>query len=716
MHPISFDDISYLRGEDRVFLVSGEIHYFRVPYTQWRDRLEKFIASGGNCVATYVPWLLHEPEEGSFNFSDPQLDIEGFLDLCREMDLWAIVRPGPYQYSELVYNGLPTWLCENYPEIYARRLDGTAFNSSAISYLHPTFLAKTHRWYQKIIPRLARHDVAHAGAVVCAQVDNELMGIHEWRGTWDYNRETMGIGKEHGRWPDFLRARYGNLDAVNTAYDLTAANLAEVLPIGWGTPNSTVAERRRIKDYEECYFTAIGEYARLLTDWMHEGGLHVPIVHNSANPTMNAYFLETVKQQETPFLLGSDHYYNLDQNWQQNNPTPQYASEVFGSLEMLRHMGMPPTVFELPGGSLADFPPITAHDALACYATNIAYGMKGFNYYIFAGGYNYPGSGLTGEVYDFGAAISPDGEMRELYGAQRTLNEFLHAHEWLVSAQRQGDCHLGHVWEYARSRFYDNEGLGGSFSNYDAHRFARQGLFMSASCASLSPVTVDITSDAFIHDTQTPLMLATSNCLSHDSQQRLVKFLEAGGKLLLAPVLPTLDENFNPCSVLVDYLGSVQQQQIPRISPNLTAFGVPNVFVNGGLYATTERPTGAVVTAQEERGGHEIGWRYSLPSGGVISVLGFHWLQAKREHEAMLRNALQELGIVPIVQCDNPNLWTSLLSDGEHAMLFVLNLFTAPMAAHIRYRYPATGKTIDLGTLTIPGITVQAWSEDGQLL
>jgi len=58
---------------------------------------------------------------------------------------------------------------------------------------------------------------------------------------------------------------------------------------------------------------------------------------------MNTYFSETVETLgNKAFLLGSDHYYNLDQSWPQNNPTPQYAATIFVSLETLRLMGYPP--------------------------------------------------------------------------------------------------------------------------------------------------------------------------------------------------------------------------------------------------------------------------------------------------------------------------------------------------------------------------------------
>jgi beta-galactosidase len=713
MHPLTFDRRSYLAHGEREFLISGEIHYFRVPRDGWRDRLEKMKAAGGNCVATYVPWLIHEPEEGAFDFQTPQYDVEAFLTLCQEVGLWAIVRPGPYQYSELAYDGLPGWLCENYPEMRARDFDGKAFRVSSLSYLHPRFLEKARRWFGAVIPRLARHQVTRGGAVAAVQFDNECVGIHEWfTGSWDYHPDTMGIGHEFGRWPDFVRGKYGTLAAVNAAYGVQASSWAEVRPLKTVTDGSA-EQRRRVRDYQACYFASIADYAATLTGWMSEEGIDVPFVHNSGNPEMNAYFRETVARLGAGFLLGSDHYYTLGQGWDQNNPTPQWATKCFVSLEGLRHLGAPPTVFELPGGSLSDFPPVTPHDAACAYLTNIAYGMKGYNYYIFTGGINPPGAGTTGEVYDYGAAVAPDGAMRPLYFVQQALAELLHRQRWLAGAAQVTDCHLGLMWEYSRSKTYGADCASGiTFANTDAWAFFRQGLLMSACCAGLSPDTVDLSGQAFLRDLTQPVLVASATSMPREVQTRLVRFLAAGGKLLLAPVVPTLDDEFRPCTILADYLGGVRQEPYPAMAPLLTAFGVRNIYVNGGLMATRQRPAGAVTTAVESRGGEvEIGWRLALPSGGVASVLGVHWSQAKREHEAMLQHAVVDLGAEPCVRCDNPNVWTVLRSDGQQSMLFLLNLLSAPMTAQVRFRDPVTGVWVDTGRHELPGISARAWMD-----
>uniref|UniRef100_A0A8C7XRB5 Si:dkey-224e22.2 n=1 Tax=Oryzias sinensis TaxID=183150 RepID=A0A8C7XRB5_9TELE len=76
-------------------ILGGSVHYFRVPRPYWRDRLLQMKACGLNTLTTYVPWNLHEPERGTFNFHD-QLDLKSYIRLAAEMGLWVILRPGPY--------------------------------------------------------------------------------------------------------------------------------------------------------------------------------------------------------------------------------------------------------------------------------------------------------------------------------------------------------------------------------------------------------------------------------------------------------------------------------------------------------------------------------------------------------------------------------------------------------------------------------------------
>ena len=90
--------------------MSGEIHYFRVPRLEWHERTSKLRAAGCNAVASYIPWLCHEPVEGQVDLDGttrPELDLGAFIDLCRAHDLYFVARPGPFVMAEMKNEGLP---------------------------------------------------------------------------------------------------------------------------------------------------------------------------------------------------------------------------------------------------------------------------------------------------------------------------------------------------------------------------------------------------------------------------------------------------------------------------------------------------------------------------------------------------------------------------------------------------------------------------------
>lgn len=145
-------------GGEPFRVISGAIHYFRVPREYWRDRLIKLKACGFNTVETYVVWNMHEPREGEFDYSD-MLDIEDFLATAAELGLYAIVRPGPYICSEWEFGGLPWWLLKN---------DGIRLRCMDADYI-----AAVDRFFDSLIPRIAAHQITEGGNVILVQVENE---------------------------------------------------------------------------------------------------------------------------------------------------------------------------------------------------------------------------------------------------------------------------------------------------------------------------------------------------------------------------------------------------------------------------------------------------------------------------------------------------------------------------------------------------------------
>ncbi|MEV6259956.1 beta-galactosidase family protein [Streptomyces sp. NPDC051784] len=140
-------------------VLSGALHYFRVLPEQWPHRLRMLRSLGLNTVETYVPWNLHEPRPGEYDFSG-LADLDRFLHATREAGLYAIVRPSPYICAEWENGGLPWWLLAD-PDVRALRCQD------------PGYLAHVDRWFDRIIPLVAEHQVTRGGNVLMMQIENE---------------------------------------------------------------------------------------------------------------------------------------------------------------------------------------------------------------------------------------------------------------------------------------------------------------------------------------------------------------------------------------------------------------------------------------------------------------------------------------------------------------------------------------------------------------
>lgn len=139
-------------------LLGGSIHYFRVPRAYWEDRLLKMKACGLNTLTTYVPWNLHEPEKGVYNFED-QLDLEAYLDLAASLGLWVILRPGPYICAEWDLGGLPSWLLRD--ENMRLRTTYSGFTDALNSF------------FDRLIKKVVPHQYSKGGPIIAVQVENE---------------------------------------------------------------------------------------------------------------------------------------------------------------------------------------------------------------------------------------------------------------------------------------------------------------------------------------------------------------------------------------------------------------------------------------------------------------------------------------------------------------------------------------------------------------
>jgi len=139
-------------------IISGEMHYPRVPREYWRDRLLKARAMGLNTISTYVFWNLHEPTPGRYDFSG-QYDVAAYIRTAGEVGLHVIVRPGPYVCAEWELGGYPAWLLAD-PGIELRSTD-------------PAFTTPAGRWLDRLGRELAPLFADRGGPIIAVQVENE---------------------------------------------------------------------------------------------------------------------------------------------------------------------------------------------------------------------------------------------------------------------------------------------------------------------------------------------------------------------------------------------------------------------------------------------------------------------------------------------------------------------------------------------------------------
>ncbi len=75
-------------------IISGEMHYQRIPRPYWRERFRMAKAMGLNTVTTYVFWNVHEPRPGVYDFSGNN-DVAEFIREAQQEGLYVLCGPGP---------------------------------------------------------------------------------------------------------------------------------------------------------------------------------------------------------------------------------------------------------------------------------------------------------------------------------------------------------------------------------------------------------------------------------------------------------------------------------------------------------------------------------------------------------------------------------------------------------------------------------------------
>lgn len=210
-HTFALGDSTFLLDGKPFLMISGEMHYPRIPREAWRARMKMAKAMGLNTIGTYVFWNLHEPQKGKFDFSGNN-DIAEFVKIAKEEGLWVILRPSPYVCAEWEFGGYPYWL---------QNENGLVVRSKESKYL------KEYESYIKEVgKRLAPLQVNHGGNILMVQIENEY-------GSYGDDKEYLAINEKMFREAGFD----GLLYDCDPASDLARGHLAGLLPAVNGLDN-----------------------------------------------------------------------------------------------------------------------------------------------------------------------------------------------------------------------------------------------------------------------------------------------------------------------------------------------------------------------------------------------------------------------------------------------------------------------------------------------
>ncbi len=376
-------NLIYIGGKP-IFIYSGEIHYFRIPFDEWEDRILKAKEAGLNCISSYIPWIWHEPEEGRFDFTGDTLrerDVVKFIEIVKEHGLFFIARIGPYFNAELIFDGLPVWLVdkENIRHLSQRV-------PHLIDYNDGLFLEYVRRWYQRLIDSIKDLQVTRGGNIILFQLCNEI-GVLNWL-------EKIPL--------DFSQVDLNNVDEVNQSFE-------EFISI----------ERRHSKFFAD-YFKTLKRFAV-------ESGVEVPFIANVAqfedyHDRGRAFdaILTGIKFEhfgDCDTVLAGDFYpKRIDYD---NFHDVIIAIEV---LKTFSYGGNPVISMELQSGFIYDRPRIYPSDVELLTTTCYGHGLGGVNFYMFSGGVNYQGVGVYGKWHDWQSPVSWDGNLRQSYQTVKEIS------------------------------------------------------------------------------------------------------------------------------------------------------------------------------------------------------------------------------------------------------------------------------------------------------
>ncbi len=669
----------FLKNNKPHFVISGEIHYFRLDPKLWEKHLKLLKQSGANTTSTYIPWDWHEIKEGQFDFSgktNPARNLVKYIELCKKVGLDLIVKPGPYILAEYENQGLPDWLLKKVSKkAYVLDENGNIISPDLMSYLSDEYLDYTFRWYDKVIPLLTKYQHENDGPIIMLQVCNEV-GVFQWlTGRIDYNPSVISLFKK------FLIDKYQSIQELNKIYGTSYSSFKDI-----SAPVGKIDNRQQYcayYDFHLFYRKYFAMYLEILSKKIRSYGMNVQLTHNipgwiygnAAELPMLISTYEEILRTNKEIIFGLDH---IPEFVSFRNAHSDLACNKI--LEALQPQA-PVWAAEFQAGTREHQVKCDANDLETFYYASLAHGMKSFNYYMFSQGINPKGKGFFGKTFYYQTPLEANARSTKLYNSIKKVNSFIRKEsEDLLLSKTKADICVGLYKPYfytelntsqmLREKRLDVEKLG---LQYDP-RFVREELFFNGLLRSLQTLNFQYDLKDLENTSLENLLkykqlwIVTTEFMDAETQQLLATFVKKGGKLIMYPVIPTLDLYLNPCSIIQDEL---KIKLSKSTSPNkVHAFGIEDLFtVFRDKQIFSDRKADVVAITENEA---VCGIRKKIEKG-TITLLGFAFGYTSDEHLMLVEKLLETDNVKREIKLSDKDIQFIIRKSDKYSYIFLLN-------------------------------------------
>ena len=670
----------FIKDGKPFFLISGEIHYFRLDPKLWEKHLRMLKQSGANTTSTYIPWDWHEFEEGKFDFTGethPARNLKGYIKLCKKIGLQLIVKPGPYILAEYEAEGLPGWLLKGISKnTFALDELGEIISPNLVSYMTDEFLNYTFRWYDKVMPIIADYQASNNGPIIMMQVCNEI-GVFQWlSGKIDYNPTVIKLYKK------FLLEKYKSVETLNSVYGTDYNSFEKVAaPVGRIENKQDYCGYFDFHLFYRHYFAL---YLDVLIKRIRSYGINLQLTHNipgwiygnAAELPMLISTYEEIMRTRSDVVFGLDH---IPEFVSFRNAHSDLACNKI--LEAMQPYG-PVWAAEFQAGTREHQVKCDARDMETFYFTSLAHGLKGFNYYMFSQGINPDGKGYYGKTFYYQTPLSAKALKSVLYDSIKKVNDFIAKEkEELLSSEVKSEICVGFYKPYfytelttsqllKEKRLYI-EKLGLTLDP----RFIREEIFFNGLLRSLQTLNFNYDiSDLENSNVENllrykQLWVVTTEFMDANTQKLLADYVKKGGRLILYPAVPTLDLYLNPCAVLQDELEIKFKKSV---SPNkIDAFGIDDVytmFKEKQIFQNVSK-TEIVSTTKT---GEVCGIRKNI-GYGMATILGYTFGYTTDEHLHLIEKIVSLDSIKRQAKLSDPDIQFVIRKGKKYSYMFLLN-------------------------------------------